>query len=110
VADPADGEPWLRLDWARPVSAREVVLEFDTDFDHPMESVQWGHPERVSPFCIRRYTLADAQGEVIAAVTDHHQTRRVHRVGGVRELTGIRLTIHETWGAPAAVMGVGVYG
>ncbi len=110
VADPADHEPWLRLDWARPVRAREVVLEFDTDFDHPMESVQWGHPERVPPFCVRRYTLADAQGEVIAAVTDHHQTRRVHRVGGVRELTGLRLTIHETWGAPAAVMGVGVYG
>ena len=62
------------------------------------------------PFCVRAYTLADAQGEVIAAVKDHHQTRRVHRLGAARDLSGLRLTIHETWGAPAAVMGVSVYG
>jgi len=30
-----------------------IILNFDTDFDHPMESVQMGHPENRVPFCVK---------------------------------------------------------
>ena len=37
--------------------SRESSWTFDTDFDHPMESVLMGHPERDMPFCIKRYRI-----------------------------------------------------
>ncbi len=51
VADPADPNPCLTLRWAAPKTIRRIELSFDTDFDHPMESVLMGHPEREIPFC-----------------------------------------------------------
>ncbi len=57
VADLQDASPSLTLEWGSVQTIRTVVLKFDTDFDHPMESVLMGHPEHVMPFCIRDYTL-----------------------------------------------------
>ncbi len=39
-----DKRPTLRLQWDAPQTIREIEISFDTDFDHPMESVQWGIP------------------------------------------------------------------
>ena len=36
-----------------------IELVFDTDYDHPMESVLLGHPERVMPFCVARVVVRD---------------------------------------------------
>ena len=47
-----DEQPCLRLTWSRPQTISRVELTFDTDYDHPMESVLMGHPERVMPFCV----------------------------------------------------------
>ncbi|HEX2860041.1 MAG TPA: hypothetical protein VHN79_00290, partial [Lacunisphaera sp.] len=78
VADPADPAPVLRLEWPEPQTIARVELGFDTDFDHPMESVLWGHPEREMPFCVRRYRLLDpATGRVLATREDNHETRNV---------------------------------
>ncbi len=48
---------------------------FDTDFDHPMESVLMGHPERVVPFCVKHYRVRDETGKVIAEDGDNHSTQ-----------------------------------
>jgi hypothetical protein len=58
VADFAHEQPVLRLTWDKPQTIARVELCFDTDFDHPMESVLMGHPERVMPFCVREVTVA----------------------------------------------------
>jgi len=50
---------------------------FDPDYDHPLESVLMGHPERRMPFCVERYRLLDEAGSVLAACTDNHQARNV---------------------------------
>jgi len=74
VADFADSHPRLTLSWPQPVAIRRVELSFDTDFDHPMESVLMGHPERVMPFCVRSYSVR-SDDRVVAAVNENHQTR-----------------------------------
>lgn len=75
VADLADPKPVLTLRWAQPQTIARIELMFDTDYDHPMESVLWGHPEDRMPFCIANYRILDAAGTVLAAVLGNHQTR-----------------------------------
>jgi hypothetical protein len=58
VADFAHEQPVLTLAWDKPQNIARIELSFDTDFDHPMESVLMGHPERVMPFCVREVTVA----------------------------------------------------
>jgi hypothetical protein len=95
VADFAHSEPILRLAWDAPQTIARLELSFDTDFDHPMESVLMGHPERVMPFCVRDVRVAEGemamptegQGEgsppetcpLLAEVSQNHQSRRTLR-------------------------------
>ena len=98
VADFAHEQPVVRLTWDDPQTIAIIEIDFDTDFDHPMESVLMGHPERDMPFCIREIVLATAyDGEdftghsniatrspaatrIAAEIIDNHQTRRVIRL------------------------------
>jgi hypothetical protein len=85
VADFADAQPWLRLEWPSAQTLARVELCFDTDFDHPMESVQFGHPERVVPFCVRDVSIAVRADEnsvesEIAHIRKNHQSRVVVRL------------------------------
>jgi len=75
VADPDDDAPTLTLQWDQPQTIGRVELTFDTDRDHPLESVFFPHPERVMPFCVKRYWVRDAEGRVLAERTDNHETR-----------------------------------
>jgi hypothetical protein len=74
VADLNDAAPRLMLRWPEPQTLTRLDLAFDTDHDHPMESVLMTHPETVMPFCVRHYRVRDAAGNVVAEVTDNHQT------------------------------------
>jgi hypothetical protein len=80
VADPAEERPTLTLRWSEPQTLARVELMFDTDFDHPMETVLWGHPEDRMPFCVRGYRLLDETGRVLAECPEQHQTRAVVRL------------------------------
>jgi hypothetical protein len=96
VADFAHEQPVLRLAWDKPQTISRIELSFDSDFDHPMESVLMGHPERVMPFCVREITVAvPAKAPVLAGrqngystngsdterlifeITENHQSRQV---------------------------------
>ena len=74
VADPGDKNPTLSISWSQPRSVREIILKFDTDYDHPMETVLMGHPENVMPFCIRNYTICNDRGDVIYQQRENYQT------------------------------------
>jgi hypothetical protein len=54
---------------------REIEISFDTDFDHPMESVLMGHPERVMPACVTKFEVCAGENGSVAHVVDNHQTR-----------------------------------
>lgn len=103
VADPADAQPELVLTWADPVEISRVILEFDGDWDHPMESVLMTHSEEIVPFLVRDFDLLGDQGEVLIQVRKHRSARFDYEPP--RTLTTNRLTlrIHATHGAPATV-------
>jgi len=75
VASLEDKAPWLKLTWANTQSISKLVLVFDPDFDHPLESVQWGHPERAVPQCVKAFRVKDGQGRVLVEVAENHQSR-----------------------------------
>jgi hypothetical protein len=93
VADFSHEQPVIHLAWAEPQTISTLEIDFDTDFDHPMESVLMGHPERDMPFCIQdiRIAISPEAGEsgqaatatltqtatrVVAQIAGNHQTRR----------------------------------
>ncbi len=77
VAEIRDPDPSLTLTWDRPKTIRKIVLSFDTDADHPLESVLMGHPQAVIPTCVRRYRILDALGKTVYETRHNHQTRNL---------------------------------
>ncbi|MCX6968099.1 MAG: FAD-dependent oxidoreductase [Verrucomicrobia bacterium] len=75
VADFEDTEPKLTLSWPAPQTISRIELNFDHDYDHPLESVQMGHPERVLPFCIPRFELRDEAGKLLHQCEENHHAR-----------------------------------
>src|SRR5699024_8158080 len=67
----------VRVTWSSPQTVSNIILMFDTDFDHPMESTLRGHPEHIMPFCVRSYRILDSNGKVIYQKEDNHQTINV---------------------------------
>ena len=74
VADLKDHSATVSFSWKEPQSIHSISLFFDTDFDHPMESTQMGHPEEVIPFCIRNYRIRDGSGQLLLLKKDNYQT------------------------------------
>lgn len=74
VADPEDPNPFIKLNWAEQKLIKAIDLFFDTDYDHPMESVLMGHPERDMPFCVRDYAVYDQDGNLLYQKQDNYET------------------------------------
>ena len=108
VADPADPKPELTLSWAGPVVIGRVIVEFDPDWDHGMESVLMTHPEEVVPFLVRDFDLLDDQKRILLEIRDHHSARFEHQFAEILQTSQLTLRIHATHGAPAAVFRVRV--
>jgi len=70
-----DKTPTLHLTWNEPQAIEIIEITFDTDYDHPMESVLMGHPERIMPGCITAFEIRTTEGIILAHVEDNHQTR-----------------------------------
>jgi hypothetical protein len=75
VANLDDPFPELSLKWPSPKKIHKILLSFDTDFDHPMETSIWSHPERMMPFVVNDYQVFDESNQVIHDRKDNHQTR-----------------------------------
>jgi hypothetical protein len=103
VADPTDPRPELTLAWPAPVRIARVIIDFDPDWDHAMESVLMTHPEEVVPFMVRDFDLLDGDGKILAEIRGHHSARFDHRFPEALETKHLTLRIHATHGAPAAV-------
>jgi len=80
VAAPEDKDPSLTLTWKQPQTISRIDLLFDGDYDHPMETVLWGHPERNVPFCVKQYRISADDGKILAEVKDNHQAQNIIRL------------------------------
>jgi hypothetical protein len=109
VADPNDANPELRLVWPSTQEIQKLIINFDTDFDHPMETSIWGHPENIMPFVVREYEIFDDQGKCIYQESQNHQTR--NEVLFNPPITTSELVIrfqHPSENVPAAVFGIDI--
>ncbi|MBK1878961.1 FAD-dependent oxidoreductase [Pelagicoccus mobilis] len=110
VASLADESPELTLNWSDKITVKEIYLYFDSDFDHPMESSQFGHPERVVPFTVNNYQVVDGEGNVLQTVKGNHQT--INRIVLPEAIETDRLVVkleHPSETVPAALFGLRCY-
>jgi hypothetical protein len=103
VADPADLQPELHLDWESPVELGRVKIEFDPDWDHPMESVLMTHPEEVVPFLVKDFDLIDDAGGIVLSIRDHRGVCLEWQPDSPLVTKRLTLRVLATYGAPAAV-------
>lgn len=110
AADLADPAPSVTLAWAAPTSVSRLVIGFDCDHDHAMESVLWGHPERVAPMAVKRLRVVAADGAVVAERDDLHGPRLDLTFAESVTTSALTIWILEMWGeAPAALFEVRAY-
>lgn len=110
VAAPEDPAPALRLEWEETRKLKKIVLSFDTDYDHPMESTLLGHPERVMPFCVRNYRVKDLTGRLLYRRNGNYQSVNTILFPEVIETRGILIEVeHPSESIPAAIFSVECY-
>lgn len=109
VAALEDGSPRLTLRWTKPQQIARVELSFDTDFDHPMESVLMGHPENEIPFCLKSFLLRDENEQVLFECADNRRTRQAAFLNKPVRTAALHIDVLETRGAPAAIFEVRCY-
>lgn len=110
VADSNDKTPQVSLSWSEQQTIREIIIKFDTDLDHPMESVLMGHPENVMPFCIRNYTIVKDGNEVIHQQRNNYQT--INKIIFEKAIVTTSLTFrveHPSENTPAAIFEILCY-
>ncbi|MDJ1504195.1 FAD-dependent oxidoreductase [Xanthocytophaga agilis] len=75
IADLTDERPTLSLEWPDIQTIRKIELSFDTDFDHPLETVLMHHPETIMPFCVQNFSLCNDRNERLYEKQGNYQTR-----------------------------------
>jgi hypothetical protein len=107
LSDPA---PAVTLAWDGPRKISRVTLAFDTDYDHPMESVQMGHPESDMPFCVSKYRILDASGKILVEEASNHLSQREHTLAAPVTTTALRVEVaHPSPAVPAALFALRAY-
>lgn len=109
VADPADDQPALTLSWKEAKAIRRIELVFDTDRDHPMESVLMGHPFNVVPYCVRDYRILDSRGRVAYERHGNYQTRNSIVLDETIVTDTLRLELTSPGGIPASLFEIRCY-
>ncbi len=110
VADPNDASPTISLNWPTEQTIRRIEVTFDTDVDHPMESVLMSHPEEVMPACVRNIQVRDHEGRIIGSIKDNYQTRRTLYFKTPIHTRGISIeTEHPNDRVPATLVHVRCY-
>jgi hypothetical protein len=110
VADLSDENPYVTLTWKEPIEISRIVLFFDSDFDHPLESTLRVHPERVVPHTVKNYKIMDADGKLVYERTGNYQTINEVDFGDKIKTSGLTLCLeHPSSNVPAALFEVQVY-
>ena len=110
LADSDDKKPSITAKWDKAQAINKVVLFFDVDHDHAMESVQFGHHDDAMPFCVKAFQLKDGEGNVLYENDNNHHGRVEICFPETATTDSLVLEISDTHGAPAAVFSMQAYG
>ncbi|PLW75421.1 FAD-dependent oxidoreductase [Cohaesibacter celericrescens] len=107
VAEMQDNQPQVSLEWQEPVQARELCLYADCDYDHPLESVQYHHNDRIMPHLVHACDV-HCNGEMLTTIQDnHHGVIRIPLPKDqLTRRLDIRLANHQ--GHPVSLFGIRV--
>ncbi len=109
VADINDREPNLLLEWTDYQEIKEIILYFDTDFDHPMETVLIHHPENVMPFCVQEYSIFDGDDNLLFHTKNNHQSLNSIKLSDYVETKSIKIVFKQKLDkTPVSLFGVRV--
>jgi hypothetical protein len=110
VAGWTDAAPAIRLSWPETKRIRKIILKFDTDSDHPMESVLMTHPEPVMPFCVQNFVIYDGAGRELYRAEGNYQTIRVIGFPEAVLTSELRIVLeHPSADTPAALFEILCY-
>jgi len=110
VADFSDSTPTLTLAWEEQQVINELRLFFDTDFDHPMETVLIHHPENVMPFCVRDFMIYDDQHNLLYDQKNNYLSSKIIRFEDTVLTKSLQIVLKApTQQIPSALMGVSCY-
>lgn len=110
VADLDDATPTLTIRWDTKVSIGKLSLSFDTDYDHPMETVQMTHPENRMPFCVEKYRIYDGQNRLVYEKIDNYQSINELLFPEKLNTDGLRIVLeHPSAFIPASLFAVKCY-
>lgn len=110
VAAFTDKQPCLQLQWPQKQTIQRIEISFDTDFDHPMETVLMTHPENVMPFCVQHYEILDENDTVIFKKRGNHQTRNSIFLQEAIHTASLKIRLqHPAENVPAALFEVRCY-
>lgn len=105
AADFYDPTPTISLEWPQAINGKQLTLYLDCDYDHPLESVQYHHNDRVMPHLVHECEVV-CNGSVIKRVFANHQG--VLNIGLPKDQAINKLSIQltNTQGQPVAVLGI----
>lgn len=109
VADMNDSQPSLLLEWTDYRNVIELNLHFDTDFDHPMETVLIHHPENSMPFCVQEYSIFDENNNLLFHTNNNHQSLNSIKFSEVIKTKSIKIVFRQNYeNIPVGIFGIRV--
>ncbi len=111
VAALTDKNPSLKIEWDKPQTIRSLILWFDTDFDHAMESCLMGHPENTMPFCVQKYKISDETGQIVYETSENHHSRNEIRFEKPVQTSALTVQLYRQYeNVPVSVFGIQAFG
>ena len=104
TADLKDKNPSLTIEWNKEQTLSEIILFFDGDYDHAMESVQFGHHDSVVPQCVRNYKVKTSSGDLLFDIKNNYQTINTLKLDKSIQVKGLVVEVeHPSEHVPATI-------
>jgi hypothetical protein len=99
----------ILIKWKNIQKINRLIISMDSDFDHPMESVQLTHKDRVSPFLPRLLRVKDDMDSTVASVEKIHNSRVDIRFEHSLTTSSLTIQIPESWGEIISIFRISAY-
>ena len=105
VAHQEQSPAWMHFVWKIPIEAQDLILYFDCDYDHPLESVQYHHHDRVMPHLVDEFRILCNGEQVFETRSNHQGVVRVRLPEGL-VIEDLKVLMTNTQGHAVSVFGV----